>query len=409
MPDKSHDAQAKSETIKKNEVLSDNYKYLDSALRNVDTWTHYLDTLARHPHRSALNVAGIANSPLCEAKELRTFDEWSNLGARIKKGSKGISIVTNKDDTFKIERLYSEDQIIGANNRYRGLPTSDKVLASAMIDAALNENTITFANETEKWIVERHYGLNEGIKAPYEEAISYINQEESLMGDSPVALLAAVNELSRHVSKAIYSLDKDITESRKINPELNPFVHVQIPEQFTEKFLSQDETPMVRVTLPNGCLAPNGQEIGGYSFVCKESFTRGDGKVTDISFPTHNALDSGAWMVNLRRDFGHKDPEGNWISDIKEVSLSSTELSQSIREERKQYIAQRQEVTQKGELEARKNSFEPKQETQTMNHPTKLDRTSIESLAASATQIAKERNEARMKSDTPAQSQNISL
>ena len=114
-------------------------------------------------------------------------------------------------------------------------------------------------------------------------------------------------------------------------------------------------------------------------------------------------------MVNLRRDFGHKDPEGNWISDIKEVSLSSTELSQSIREERKQYIAQRQEVTQKGELEARKNSFEPKQETQPMNHPTKLDRTSIESLAASATQIAKERNEARMKSDTPAQSQNISL
>lgn len=395
-------AYAAKKREKREAIAKANTDALHNMLLTGEKWPAYLETLADHPHRSPLNLAAIAASELAGSKELRTFDEWNELGANIKRGSKGIPVIVKDGKYFDAATWYGESQVTGAEDRFRGLANKNPEAIQGAL-SALGEHE--FLTETEKWVFERRYGLNDDVLPPVAERELFARelQESAEIG---------VPELLRDLCKRISSLSNTMDIALGQSQVETRYATFDIPKAFTRDFVSNDQTRLVDVTIPPGTTLADGTDIGRYHFIVNESMTVDTDNAKRVIFPRESSKTGQDWNVSLSREIGHTDEAtGAWVSEeVQKLDITSSDLAERIRAQREAYLAQ-MEKSQNKEAPEKSAPVEQQSKTKTekkapakaaAKEPAKKAATkapkarakSVEELAERGTKAAKEHNEA---------------
>lgn len=137
----------------RSEVMNLLDKATTDLVETPGAFTSYLDTQARMDKYTVGNAL-LITAQLPEASKLKSFDEWTNDGATVKKGSKSISIIepaqfTKKDGStaisFNIKKVFDISQTSKAEEVKQHLPIEIKKLIAAMIDTC--PCSVDLANE----------------------------------------------------------------------------------------------------------------------------------------------------------------------------------------------------------------------------------------------------------------------
>lgn len=325
---------ANMKQAKRESIVNANTASLHDILLTGEKWPAFLETLANHPHRSPLNIAAIAASDLAGSKELHTFDEWNELGATIKRGSKGIPVIVKSGKYFDAAVWYGESQVTGAEDRYRGFANKNP---QALEEALGSISGHEFLTETEKWIFEKRYGLNEGTLPPVAERELFARE---LQEASEIGVPEILRDLCKRISALSNTMDialgKTQVESR--------YVSFEIPNAFSRDFVGNDQTRLKEITIPPGTTLADGTDIGRYRFVVNESLTVNKDNTVKVSLPKVSSKTEQDWNVTLKRDFGSRDEEtGTWVEDIKTVDVPSSTLAQAVTEQRERYLSEQKQ------------------------------------------------------------------
>lgn len=370
-------------------VVDANTQKLHEILLTGENWQHFLETLADHPHRSPLNLAAIAASPIAGSKELRTYDEWNDLGATVKRGSKGVEVLVKGGKFYENTRWFGESQVFGGEDRWRGLANKNPQAVEEALASLGGYEPLT---ETEKWVFNKRYGLDEGALPPVAERELFARE---LMEAEGIGVPEMLRDLCNRISAASQTMDATMAQSQVESR----YVNFEIPRNFVDHTFTVDDgkTTLVDVQIPPNTKLADGTDIGRYHLVVNESLTVDTGRNLRVSLPIESAKTGEAWTQKLKCDLGSRDENtGQWIPDVREIDVPAKELAVAVTEQRERYIAEQRNKSQEKAQEKAPVVNEPKQAKQEAQKPSvkKANKraSSVDELAKNATAKAAAKN-----------------
>lgn len=374
-------------------VVDANTQKLHEILLTGENWQHFLETLADHPHRSPLNLAAIAASPIAGSKELRTYDEWNDLGATVKRGSKGVEVLVKDGKFYENTRWFGESQVFGGEDRWRGLANKNPQAVEEALASLGGYEPLT---ETEKWVFNKRYGLDEGALPPVAERELFARE---LMAAEGIGVPEMLRDLCNRISAASQTMDATMAQSQVESR----YVNFEIPRNFVDHTFTVDDgkTTLVDVQIPPNTKLADGTDIGRFHLVVNESLTVDTGRNLRVSLPIESAKTGEAWTQKLKCDLGSRDEKtGQWISDVHEIDVPSKELAAAVTEQRERYIAEQRSKSQEKAQDAPKKDAPvanaPKQAKQEEQKPSAKKphkrASSVDELAKNATAKAAAKN-----------------